>query len=157
MTNQPLTPEARQAREEYGQIIAALNLAQRLARRLADDYGLDYGHEEGLLPMIAEAIGQAQSDSGYLVEMVQCMTEEAEKFASAVQDVSGISEAFNQWSNHLVARVKSEMTHSDLPIIFSYCRDCGKGLGAVNGNRIGHCADAGEPCQVPAVPRVGQP
>jgi hypothetical protein len=151
MTNQPLTPEARQAREEYGQIIAALNLAQLMAKRVADDYGLDYDHEEGLLPMIAEAIGQAQSDSGYLVEMVQCMTEEV------VTPTVGVGAAFNQWSNHLVARVKSEMTHSDLPIIFSYCRDCGKGLGAVNGNRIGHCADAGEPCQVPAVPRVGQP
>jgi hypothetical protein len=151
MTNQPLTPEARQAREEYGQIIAALNLAQLMAKRVADDYGLEYAKEEGLLPMIAEAIGQAQSDSGYLVEMVQCMTEEA------VTPTVGVGAAFNQWSNHLVARVKSEMTHSDLPIIFSYCRDCGKGLGAVNGNRIGHCADAGEPCQVPAVPRVGQP
>jgi hypothetical protein len=75
-TYQPLTPEARQAQKEYGQIIAALNLAQRLAKRVADDYGLEYAYEEGLLPMIAEAIGQAQSDSGYLVEMVQCMTEE---------------------------------------------------------------------------------
>ncbi len=153
-TNQPLTPEARQAQEEYGQIIAALTLAQLMAKRVADDYGLEHADEEGLLPMIAEAIGQAQSDSGYLVEMVQCMTEEAETFASAVQEVSGISEAFNQWSSYLSARVKSGMTHSDLPIIFSYCRDCGKGLGAVNGNRVASCADASEQCQVPATPRV---
>ena len=59
MTNQLLTAEARQARKEYGQIIAALNLAHRLARRLADDYGLDYGHEEGLVPMIAELLVSA--------------------------------------------------------------------------------------------------
>ncbi len=76
MTNQPLTKEARQARKEYGEIIVALKWAQRLAIRLADNYGLEHANEEGLLPMIAEAIGQAQSDSGYLVEMVQCMTEE---------------------------------------------------------------------------------
>jgi len=63
--------------------------------------------------------------------------------------------AFNQWSSHLVARVKSQITYEpDVRIIFSYCRDCGKGLGAVNGNRIAHCSDAGEPCQVPATPRV---
>jgi hypothetical protein len=102
-----------------------------------------------LFRSIAEAIGQAQSDSGYLVEMVQCMTEEA------VTPTVGVGVAFNQWSSHLVARVKSEMTHSDLPIIFSYCRDCGKGLGAFNGNRVGSCADASEQCQVPATPRVG--
>lgn len=62
---------------------------------------------------------------------------------------------FNQWAEYLVSRTK--VVHSDLPIIFSYCRDCGKGLGSFNGMRVGRCADApsayyqvnkdGEPCQ----------
>jgi hypothetical protein len=63
------------------------------------------------------------------------------------QEQPEINSAFNQWASHLVARVKSQVTTSNLPLIFSYCCACGKGLGAVNGNRIGHCSDAGEQCQ----------
>lgn len=66
-----------------------------------------------------------------------------------------ITTAFNQWAEYLVARTR--VTRSNLPLIFSYCRDCGAGLGSSNGMRVGRCADApsayyqvndsGEPCQ----------
>lgn len=150
-TNQTLTTEARQARQEFVQIWSALIKARTLAVRLADDYGLEH-QEEGLVALIDAAIGQTETDCDYLVEMVQAMTEEV------VTPTVDVGAAFNQWATYWSAKVKSQITNDpDGKIIFSWCCDCGKGLGAVNGNRIGHCADAGEPCQVPAVPRVGQP
>lgn len=74
-TNQTLTTEARQARQEFVQIWSALIKARTLAVRLADNYGLEH-QEEGLVALIDAAIGQTETDCDYLVEMVQCMTEE---------------------------------------------------------------------------------
>jgi len=58
-----------------------------------------------------------------------------------------IDTAFDQWATYICARVRSQMTHDDKPLIFSYCQLCGRGLGAVNGLRIGRCSEAGQPCK----------
>lgn len=72
--------------------------------------------------------------------------------------------AFNQWAEYLVAKTK--IVHNNPPIIFSYCRDCGAGLGSFNGMVVSRCADApsayyqvnndGEPCRIKQIINQGE-